>query len=86
MSDAFQEWLLLVKASLETVNMAYTEWQERWPFDFEDAFQSGVAPADAAAAANRHWWRSQNRALGQHCRLTEWCWLPEEHQGPCEPA
>lgn len=86
MADQFTSWLEQVKESLRSINMPMDDWQRTWNFDFRRQFENGSAPADAAEAANRFWWHEQNKALKQDCRKTDHCWLPQGHQGECQPV
>jgi len=82
----YEVWLAEVQASLRAINMPLDEWQQSWHFDFTAEHAAGTSPEDAAANANRFWWREQNRALNQDCRNTPNCWLPRGHPGECQLA
>lgn len=41
---------------------------------------------EVRAALDPFWWREQNRELRQECRKTPGCWLPQNHQGECQPV
>jgi hypothetical protein len=86
MTDAFQVWIGEVQTALRSINMSMEDWQGRWPFDFQAAYNAGTKADDAAMKANRFWWREQNRSLKQDCRLIPTCWLPRGHQGSCQPV
>ena len=82
----FDTWLADVREALNSINMPMEEWQKSWAFDFKDEFEAGTSPDQAALKANRFWWRNQNAALKQDCRLTSTCWLPRGHAGKCVPV
>ncbi len=82
----YEAWLDDVDAVLKSINMSKEDWQGAWPFDFRKAFAGGVSSNDAANMANRYWWQLQNRSLQQECRKSAACWLPQNHQGDCEPV
>jgi hypothetical protein len=85
-ADSYDDWLNDVRAALQSINMPMDDWQNNWPFDFNQEFRLGTGPTRAAEKANRFWWREQNKALGQDCRTTATCWLPHGHQGQCQPV
>jgi len=80
----YEAWLANVDSALASMNMSRENWQSRWPFDFMDAFERGVGPSDAAMSANRFWWFSQNKEIGDNCNKTVNCWLPKNHHGKCQ--
>jgi hypothetical protein len=80
----FDSYLAEVRAALNSINMQMEDWQRAWPFDFRAQFERGIAPGEAAEAANRFWWYQQNKSIGQACRKTENCWLPQNHRGECQ--
>jgi hypothetical protein len=61
------------------------DWQEIWAFDFRAEFDAGTDARDSALKANRFWWYQQNKAINQDCRNSQNCWLPRNHEGPCQP-
>ncbi len=83
---AYEAWLRDVGDALQTINMPLNDWQGIWPFDFRGEFAAGTSANNAAAKANRFWWKRQNETLGQECKTTPECWLPRNHQGECEPV
>lgn len=83
-SSGYTTWMAEVKAALDSINMGVDDWQNTWPFDFEQEYRSGSTAIDAAHRANRFWWFNQNRSLNKNCRLTANCWLPNGHQGVCQ--
>jgi len=80
----FDSWLRQVRSALESINMPMDDWQQIWFFDFDDEFKAGTQASEAAIKANKFWWHQQNKAIGQSCRKTPDCWLPQGHQGECE--
>ncbi len=84
MTMAFESWLKEVREALAAINMPLEDWQSQWAFDFSGEFDAGTNPNDAAEKVNRFWWHQQNKAIGQHCRKTPNCWLPQNHQGECQ--
>jgi hypothetical protein len=60
--------------------------QKSWAFDFRAEFDAGATANDVAMKANKFWWREQNKAMQQDCRLSQDCWLPRGHQGRCQPV
>jgi hypothetical protein len=82
----FDGWLSQVRQALVSINMPMERWQKAWPFDFDREFQAGTDAKDAAIKANKFWWQQQNLALGQDCRKMPDCWLPQGHEGKCEPS
>ena len=84
-TDAYNVWLADVREALDSINMPMEDWQTVSSFDFKREFAAGVSPDDAALKANRFWWLQQNRKIGQDCPRTSNCWLPQGHQGECEP-
>ena len=85
-TTAYEAWLKEVDEALKSIGMAREDWEGVWPFDFRGEFACGRSANDAAAKANRFWWKRQNQALNQQCPKTPDCWLPREHQGECEPV
>jgi hypothetical protein len=83
---AYESWLKEVDDALRSIGMPRADWQSIWAFDFSREFEAGTAAATAAAKANRFWWKRQNEALGQGCLKMTNCWLPQNHQGECEPV
>jgi hypothetical protein len=86
MVNTYDTWLVETRAALSSINMPMGDWQERWTFDFEGQYRAGATPNEAAEKANRFWWRQQNKSLRRDCQLTADCWLPQGHQGDCQPA
>lgn len=86
MTASYEAWLKDVQDALSSINMPLEEWQKTWAFDFQGEFSAGTSPNDAAMKANRFWWRQQNKAIQQDCRISEDCWLPRGHQGECQPV
>src|SRR5579871_5124079 len=86
MSESYSDWIRNVDATLRSINMSLEEWQRLWPFNFQQEFNAGVKPDDAAMKANRYWWFRQNKSLNRQCEKTPNCWLPRGHQGLCELA
>jgi len=86
MPTSYEQWLTKVRVALDSINMPLEEWQAIWPFPLEREYNAGTLPADAAEKANRFWWRQQNISLDQDCRISPGCWLPRDHNGPCQPV
>lgn len=86
MTETYDIWLDKVRDTLRSINMRIEEWQSVWPFDFNAEYNAGADPGDAATKANRYWWREQNKSLKQDCERVPGCWLPQGHQGKCEPT
>ena len=86
MSNRYEAWITDVQQALSSINMSMDDWQSRWPFDFQAEYTAGIKADDAAMKANRFWWHEQNKSIKQGCRLTQDCWLPRGHQGPCQPV
>jgi hypothetical protein len=86
MADSYEVWLDQVKDALRSINMQIEDWQGIWSFDFDAEYKAGTNPDAAAMKANRFWWREQNKSLKRDCQKTPGCWLPEGHQGDCQPA
>src|SRR5690242_14463646 len=86
MAVTYDIWLNQVRDALHHFNMGMEDWQRLWPFDFHGEHQRGITPQDAATKANRYWWHQQNKSIGQDCRNLAGCWLPEGHQGECQPS
>jgi hypothetical protein len=86
MPNNYEGWLDEVRRVLLTINMPLDDWQKIWRFDFASEYKTGAEPKQAAARANRFWWREQNISLQQECRLIPGCWLPQGHTGKCEPV
>ena len=86
MADTYEVWLDQVKDALRSINMQMEDWQGVWSFDFSAEYKAGTNPDAAAMKANRFWWREQNKSLKQDCTKTPGCWLPQNHQGGCQPA
>ena len=86
MAVSYQTWLNDVRSALESINMPMDEWQRTWQFDFVGEFKAGTGPGKAAEKANRFWWHEQNKSIGQACGKDPKCWLPQGHQGECQPA
>jgi hypothetical protein len=84
-SSAYESWLKEVEVALSSVNMPMKDWQKIWEFDFRREFEAQTMATAAASKANRYWWQRQNKAIGRECRKTPSCWLPNDHQGKCEP-
>lgn len=70
MAASYEKWLKDVKGALDSINMAFDDWQNLWPFSFEREFQRGLTANDAAMRANRFWWQKQNKSLDRDCRKT----------------
>jgi hypothetical protein len=85
-TTAYESWLRDVDEALRSIGMPMGDWQSIWPFDFGGEFAAGTAADAAAGKANRFWWKRQNQSLNQHCRKDGDCWLPQNHQGECEPV
>lgn len=85
MIAGYEAWLNDVRSALRSINMPIDDWQTAWRFDFEQEFKAGTEPSMAAEKANRYWWHQQNKAVNQHCRRSAQCWLPQNHQGECQP-
>lgn len=86
MPETYDIWLGRVRDALRLINMHIEDWQGVWPFDFSAEYEAGTSPDDAAMKANRYWWREQNKSMMRHCQTTPGCWLPQGHQGECEPT
>jgi hypothetical protein len=86
MVSTYENWMKKVEEALSSINMSMDDWQSRWPFDFHAEYKSGTDADDAAMKANRFWWREQNKSLKRDCRVIPNCWLPQGHQGPCQPV
>ena len=84
-TTVYESWLREVDEALKSIGMSRDDWQGIWPFDFQGEFASGAPANHAAGKANRFWWKRQNEGLNQHCRKSSDCWLPQNHQGECEP-
>jgi len=82
----YEPWLEEVKTALREINMPFDDWQTIWPFDFSKEHEAGTSSSEAARKANRFWWHQQNKAVHQECRKTPNCWLPDNHQGNCQPV
>ncbi len=82
----YEIWLKEVKDALRCINMPMEDWQGVWPFDFSGEHDAGATPDEAAVKANRYWWHKQNKSLKQDCRKTPSCWLPQDHEGKCQPV
>jgi hypothetical protein len=80
----FDAWLHEVREALKLINMPMDSWQRRWAFNFRWEFDLGTPAKAAALNVNRFWWYEQNKALGQHCRRTQLCWLPRNHSDDCQ--
>jgi hypothetical protein len=61
------DWLMEVKAALDSINMPLEIWQAALPFDFSREFKAGTYANVAASKANRFWWRGQNQRTDQDC-------------------
>jgi hypothetical protein len=85
MTDPFEIWLEQVQNALRSINMEMKDWQKVWPFDFRREHGQGADPDAAAMKANRFWWRQQNKSMRHECNKVVGCWLPESHQGECQP-
>ena len=83
---AYDAWMKEVDGALKSIGMARDDWQGIWAFDFHAEFAGRRSANDAAARANRFWWKRQNEALNQQCRKSADCWLPQDHRGECEPV
>ena len=81
----YEVWLNQVRDALQSINMPMDEWQGVWPFHFSREHDSGTAPDEAAAKANRFWWHQQNKSMGQDCDKLPGCWLPRNHRDECQP-
>jgi hypothetical protein len=84
--DTYQVWLSRVQAALQSINMQMEDWQPIWSFDFPREHKAGTTADEAAMKANRFWWREHNKSLRQDCQKTPGCWLPQAHQGECQPT
>lgn len=84
MPETYDIWLDRVRDTLRSINMRIEDWQGVWPFDFGTEYKAGTNPGEAAAKANRYWWREQNKSLNQNCERVLSCWLPKGHPGKCE--
>lgn len=83
----YDEWFRRVQEELWNIGMGDgSQWQQRWLFDFPQAYSEKLTATRAAMAANRFWWYSQNKALDDHCLRTPACWLPAGHSRECEPV
>ncbi len=60
----YEVWLDDVRLALATMNMDMEIWQQNWPFDFENEYDAGMIPADAADHAHDFWWQ----------RVLDECW------------
>ncbi|HVO60828.1 MAG TPA: hypothetical protein VMT53_07825 [Terriglobales bacterium] len=85
-SEPYESWLKEVEEALYSINMPMEDWQKSWEFDFRREYEAQETATAAASKANRYWWQHQNKAIGQECRKTPNCWMPENHQGNCEPT
>jgi len=86
MANAYEVWLDQVRDALRSINMRIEDWQGVWPFNFSAEYEAGTNPDAVAMKANRFWWREQNKSMKQDCQKTPGCWLPQGHQGGCQPA
>jgi len=86
MEQAYEAWLAKVDEVLGHWGMPRQKWQQSWQFDFDAEYRAGTEAKQAAARANRFWWYEQNKVLNQHCQRTTNCWLPDRHEGECEPV
>ena len=86
MAENYQSWFDQVRDALRSINMQIEDWQGVWPFDFGSDYEAGTTPDDAAMKAKRFWWHEQNKSMQQDCRKTPTCWLPQGHQGECQPT
>jgi hypothetical protein len=59
MVDSYEKWLTDVKDSLESADMALDNWQNIWPFDFQQNFRAGMKADVAAIKASHFWWQEQ---------------------------
>ena len=84
MEQKYDAWLRDVQAELRSIGMGVEEWQRYWQFDFYSEFKAGTQVKRTAVKANRFWWWNQNRVLGEECRVSPYCWLPDDHQGRCQ--
>jgi hypothetical protein len=85
MSPTYEVWLDQVREALRCINMQMEDWQPVFAFNFSAAHNAGLTPDEAALKANRFWWYEQNQSLKTDCRRTPRCWLPQGHQGACQP-
>jgi hypothetical protein len=85
MADEYEVWLSSVRDALRSINMQMEDWQGMWPFDFSAEYRAGTNPDAAAMKANRFWWHRQNKSIGRVCEKIPGCWLPQGHQGECQP-
>jgi hypothetical protein len=86
MAETYEVWLEQVRHALRSINMHIEDWEGVWPFDFSAEYEAGTNPDAAAMKANRFWWREQNKSMKQDCQKTPACWLPQGHQGNCQPC
>jgi hypothetical protein len=85
MADSYDVWLDKVRDALRSINMSMDDWQPMWRFDFPGEHDKGTDPHAAAMKANRFWWSEQNKSIGRACDKIPGCWLPQGHQGDCQP-
>ena len=85
MADSYEKWMSEVRAAFDSLSMPMADWQAIGVFDYRSEYDAGVAPAEAALKANRHWWHEWNKSLNQECRQRRGCWLPRGHEGDCQP-
>lgn len=85
MANEYDSWLDQVREALRSINMSMDDWQPVWRFDFPGEHDKGTNPHAAAMKANRFWWSEQNKSIGRVCEKTPGCWLPQRHQGECQP-
>jgi len=85
MADEYGVWLSGVREALRSINMQMEDWQGMWSFDFSAEYRAGTNPDAAAMKANRFWWLQQNKSIGRVCEKIPGCWLPQGHQGECQP-
>jgi len=85
MPEAYDVWLDHVRDALRSMNMHIEDWQGIWPFDFTAEYEMGIDPDAAAMKANRFWWCEQNKSINRDCHNMPGCWLPQGHQGECQP-
>lgn len=86
MPETYDVWLDQVRDALRSINMRIEDWQGAWPFDFRAEYKAGANPDAVAMKANRFWWLEQNKCMKQDCQKTPGCWLPQGHQGECQPT
>ncbi len=53
----YETWLAEVQATLTTLHMEMSAWDENWPYDFAEEYDANVSAWDAAMHARNFWWQ-----------------------------